>query len=291
MGYRAIVLEFPPPDFLASLRHFVDRYEGARRQVWEKIEDYQIRRASIRQVSIVNVQKGAISVDKSVTVHQSGTGNIINIAEYMSGVTNQVNNNLQQSSQSEDVKALVQQLVEQVKAISAKADPKQTQAMGKNLKRLSDELAEPEPDRAWYEVSLKGLKEAAEAVEALTDLAEVIAVPIEFEHARVTAARVHEHVSLGVGGDADALAEIHVRRQLEEVRHRGERDLGHVLRFCLGLGKKRRSTEQCNDDGATGQELRHEEPPARNAATEMSNLHENLLRAVGNRTRVTAPAR
>ena len=36
--------------------------------------------------------------------------------------------------------------------------------MGKNLKRLSDELAEPEPDRAWYEVSLKGLKEAAEAV-------------------------------------------------------------------------------------------------------------------------------
>jgi uncharacterized membrane protein YkvA (DUF1232 family) len=32
IGYRAIVLEFPPPDFLASLRHFVDRYEGARQR-------------------------------------------------------------------------------------------------------------------------------------------------------------------------------------------------------------------------------------------------------------------
>jgi hypothetical protein len=148
----------------ATRKNLIERYAGARRQVWEKIEDYQIRRASIRTVSTVNVQPGATFVAKSVTVNQSGTGNIINIAEYMSGVTNQVTSNLQQSSSSEEVKALVQQLVEQVKALSPEADPKLTQAMGKNLKRLSEELAEPEPDPAWYEVSLKGLKEAAEAV-------------------------------------------------------------------------------------------------------------------------------
>ena len=36
--------------------------------------------------------------------------------------------------------------------------------MGKNIKKLSEEIAEPEPDRKWYELSIEGLKEAAVAV-------------------------------------------------------------------------------------------------------------------------------
>jgi len=36
--------------------------------------------------------------------------------------------------------------------------------MGKNLEALSKEVASDEPDRQWYEVSLGGLKEAAQAV-------------------------------------------------------------------------------------------------------------------------------
>lgn len=148
----------------ATRKNLAERYEGARRQVWEKIEDYQIRRAAVRVVSVTHVEPGGIIVEKLTTVKVSGTGNIVNVAEYMSGVTNQVTNNLEKSSSSEDVKALVQQLVDQIKAISDKADPKQTQAMGKNLKALSEELAQPEPDRAWYKLSLQGLKDAAEAV-------------------------------------------------------------------------------------------------------------------------------
>ena len=38
-------------------------------------------------------------------------------------------------------------------------------------------------------------------------------------------------MAFGVGGDADAFAQVQVGRQLQKVRHRFVRDLGHVLRF------------------------------------------------------------
>ncbi len=49
-----------------------------------------------------------------------------------------------------------------------------------------------------------------EAVQALADFADEGALLIEFEQARPLAARVDEDVSLGVGGDADAFAEVEV---------------------------------------------------------------------------------
>ena len=104
-------------------------------------------------------------MEKNVTV--SGTGNIVNVAEFMSGVTNTVNNNLQQSSIDDDVKKLVTELSQQIEAIAKEADPAQTQKLGKNLERLSDEMTSNEPDKRWYELSLEGLKEAAEAIGAI----------------------------------------------------------------------------------------------------------------------------
>jgi hypothetical protein len=144
-------------------RNLVERYEGARKQVWKKIEEYQVRRAAVREVYVTNVNEGGTVVNKNITVNQSGTG-IVNVAEFMSGVTNTVTNNLEKSSSGEDVKALVKQLADQITAISAKVDPKQTQRMGNDLQTLTTEMAQQEPRRAWYELSLRGLKEAAEAV-------------------------------------------------------------------------------------------------------------------------------
>jgi len=103
-------------------------------------------------------------VDKNVTITQSGTGDVATVAEYMSHVITQVNNNLQQSSASDEVNQLVKQLADQISAISGKIDPKQTQRMGSDLQTLTNEVKQPEPRRDWYELSLKGLKEAAEAV-------------------------------------------------------------------------------------------------------------------------------
>ena len=79
-----------------------------------------------------------------------------------------------------------------------------------------------------------------EAVEALADLAQVVALGVELEEARGLAARVDEDVSLGIGGDADAFAQVEVGRQLQEIRRRVERDLRNVLCFGAGVELRRR---------------------------------------------------
>lgn len=148
----------------ANRQNLVDRYQGARRQIWKKIDDYQTRRAAVRVVSVTTVNSGGTYVDKSVTVNQSGQGNIANVAEYMSNVVNQVTSNLDKSSSPDEAKALMKELVEQIAAIASKIDPKQTQRMGADVQTLSTEMVQPEPRRAWYELTLNGLKEAAEAL-------------------------------------------------------------------------------------------------------------------------------
>ena len=40
---------------------------------------------------------------------------------------------------------------------SDRVEPALAEKMGKSVKRISEEMAEPKPDRAWYELSLKGL--------------------------------------------------------------------------------------------------------------------------------------
>lgn len=149
----------------ASQAQLVSRYEGSRRQVWQKIAAYQEQRRATRLVSVLNAEKGAIMVDKQVNV--SGTGNIVNVAEYMSNVTNTVNNNLAKSDADAQVKTLIEQLTEEIKRVASEADPSQTKKMGKNLEALSKEVASDEPERRWYELSLAGIKEAAEAVGAI----------------------------------------------------------------------------------------------------------------------------
>jgi hypothetical protein len=151
----------------ANRKNLVDRYDGARNQVWKKVDDYQMRRAAARAVTINNFAKGSRNVEKQII--QSGTGNTLIVADYMKDVTNSVITNLKDSSAPDDLRALVTNLTDQINGIAQKADPAQVQKMGKNLKKLSEEIADPEPDRAWYEVSLKGLKEAAEAVGAIAE--------------------------------------------------------------------------------------------------------------------------
>lgn len=148
----------------ATRQNLINRYENARSQVWKKLEDYQIRRGAIRVISVTNVTTGDLTVEKNVTINANGTGNIINVAEFMSNVTNTVTNNLEKSTSTDDVKELMKQLADQITAISSQIDPKQTQRMGSDLQTLSNEMAQPEPRRAWYQLSIEGLKEAAMAV-------------------------------------------------------------------------------------------------------------------------------
>ena len=59
-------------------------------------------------------------------------------------------------------------------------------------------------------------------------------------------------MSLGIRGDADAFAEIEVRRQLQEIRHRIEGNFRHVLSLGLRIHLRRRQIlrelEPCTQD-------------------------------------------
>lgn len=108
--------------------------------------------------------EGGFIVDKKEVTVSGGTGNIINVADFISDVTNTVNQNINQSNESNEIKDLVKKLTEQIAKVAPSIDPKKAEKMGKNLEALSKEMASSEPERKWYEVSLEGLKEAAEAV-------------------------------------------------------------------------------------------------------------------------------
>jgi len=80
-------------------------------------------------------------------------------------------------------------------------------------------------------IDTHGMREL-EAVVALADFLEEVAVLVELEQAGRGTAVVDEDVPLGIGCDANGFAEVFAGRKLEEIRHRGVRYFRHVL----GLG-------------------------------------------------------
>jgi len=105
------------------------RIEGARAQLAWKIEDYRARRAAVRLVNVTIAAEGGTVVEKSVTV--TGTGNVVNVADYMSNVTNTVTNNLEKSSASKEIQDLVAALTKQIEGLQTKIDPVKTQQIGR----------------------------------------------------------------------------------------------------------------------------------------------------------------
>ena len=100
-----------------------------------------------------------------------------------------------------------------------------------------------------------------EAVIALADFLEEIAVLVELEQPRVGAAMKDEDVALGVGGDADRLAEIFARRKLQEIRHRGVGNLRHVLRLGFLLREGGRGAQHQGCGGNKRKAACHEASP------------------------------
>jgi hypothetical protein len=147
---------------LYGVRRFVIK-SGSTRSKLEEMQIHLVNTARMLGVkrSLINFEEVNV---KTVTTTVSGQGNIVNVAEYMQAVSNQVSGNLKTSSSPDEVKELVRQLTDQINAIADRVEPALAEKMGKGVKRISEEMAEPKPDRAWYELSLKGLKEAAEAV-------------------------------------------------------------------------------------------------------------------------------
>lgn len=104
---------------------------------------------------------------KSVSVTGGSGVTVVNTAEYIAGVTTTVTQNLARSAIQKDVKELVAGLAGEIAKLPPNVDANLIREMGDNTTRLSEELARPNPLRKFYELSLSGLKEAAEAVGAV----------------------------------------------------------------------------------------------------------------------------
>lgn len=97
-------------------------------------------------------------------INSSGSGNIINVAELMEGVTNTVNQNIGKSAAAPEQKAILEDMVKLIASVSPKIDPTVAKQLGDDVVTLSNEMASASPRKKWYELSLEGIKDAAVAI-------------------------------------------------------------------------------------------------------------------------------
>ena len=102
-------------------------------------------------------------VNQPITITNS-QGIVVTVAEYMKDITNSVNQNILQSTESDEVKTLITQLTKRISDVAEQLPPEIAKQMGDDAETLGKEASRAQPRRKWYTVSLEGLKEAAEAV-------------------------------------------------------------------------------------------------------------------------------
>ncbi len=155
----------------------LEELDRVRRQVLKKVDAQMVPAASLSPPAITfqNVEtvvfgRSGVTVERKETVEKqynvntSGQGNLVNIAEYMVGVTNTVQQNIQDAKVGSDAKELVTELMRRIADLSPTIDPAVAEQMGDDVKALSEQMKKVNPRREWYQLSLKGLKEAAEAL-------------------------------------------------------------------------------------------------------------------------------
>lgn len=127
-------------------------------------------------VSIDRSRKDDHSTHISSSIENS-PGAVANVGHTLSNLTTNVRNSLAGSAQSDEIKALLQQLAQQIAAVGTAGEagpaPDAGGAAGRasaaaelagDCQTLAEELAKPKPRRKWWQLSLEGVKEAAQAL-------------------------------------------------------------------------------------------------------------------------------
>ena len=71
---------------------------------------------------------------------------------------------LAKSEVGSDIQELIEQLIKQVNEVSKTCKVAHADSMARDVESLTKEVASKSPRREWYELSVKGLKEAATAI-------------------------------------------------------------------------------------------------------------------------------
>ena len=133
------------------------------RQVAEKIAAHLQREKQTH--TVINVLEGGKVTNATFNGPVSTNGGDINIitAETINNSLNKV----QGSQASPDLKDAVKQVIEQVKKLAEQLPEAQAKTLIKDLEALTTEAVSPTPRQEWYELSAKGILEAAKTVAAM----------------------------------------------------------------------------------------------------------------------------
>lgn len=139
------------------------RLNGMRLQVRRKIERFE-RRAE----RTINVFEGATYIEEQNMTQNKiisiGSGATINAPVVVADTIQDSFNTLAEGKLNEDVKKLMDKLLRDITEVAKTAPGKQSKDLAENAAVLSKEVVRDTPRRKWYELSIEGLKEAAEAI-------------------------------------------------------------------------------------------------------------------------------
>ena len=152
---------FPKAPF--SLRKIMDN-ELDRLEVQNTIGELHIYGDVDKLIAKVeNLKVGRLQmIKKKEIIFGDGStviGNVV-VADIIRDSVNRVN----ESKLNNEIKTLMAQLTKQVAAASTATEQDLAEGMVRDLKTLSEEITSPRPRRKWYELSLAGIKEAAEKI-------------------------------------------------------------------------------------------------------------------------------
>lgn len=134
---------------------------GERAGIMKKLQPLRRYVSAAVEKFIINVQGDYVNQSINIGDNASGTFNINQVAA--ESITNSFNH-IQGADVSPEMKAKLEDLNKLVKELMPKLPPEQQKKAAKNLEKLTEEATAKEPDREWYEVSAKGLMEAAKTV-------------------------------------------------------------------------------------------------------------------------------
>jgi hypothetical protein len=139
---------------------------GVRRQIRKKVERFEAREFP-RTERHLHFHDNASYINKVETMDTKtiniGDGATINAPVTIADQIENSFNVLEKASADPQLKELVRQLLKQIAQVSESA-PDKTNTMAADAEVLSKEVARDTPRRKWYELSVQGIKEAAEAL-------------------------------------------------------------------------------------------------------------------------------
>jgi hypothetical protein len=139
----------------------LEQLEPLRKAVREAVDRFTA--ATGFEGTVVIVEAGGTYVEQKQNVTITG-GTNVSVNQVAAKTIQNSFNSIQQSNASDEMKARLTELNELVQQLMPKLPEDQQKKAAKNLDKLTEEATSKEPDREWYEVSAKGLIDAAKTV-------------------------------------------------------------------------------------------------------------------------------